>query len=86
MIFSGKGLHTGKLCYDLSLNGYNDWYLPSVYQLGFLIKLNLLKGGEYWSSTEYDSVSAESRRYDGYRQLVCWNKHTLLKVRAIRNF
>ncbi len=86
----GEGNYAAKLCYDLILNGYDDWYLPSDYQLfTFLCKSNLLSssnGGEYWSSNEYDLVSAESRRYDGYRQPVFYNKHTLLKVRAVRNF
>ena len=51
----GSG-YAAKLCHDLTLNGYNDWYLPSKDELNKLyINKNLIGGfGEvsYWSSSE----------------------------------
>jgi hypothetical protein len=57
-----------KICYDLNLNNYSDWYLPSIYELQ-KINQNLTSvnnaiisiGGvgllinAYWSSSEYGS-------------------------------
>lgn len=62
--------YAAKLCHDLNLNGYSDWFLPSKDELN-LIYTNLhLNGfgnfengennccnGWYWSSTEFEDQS-----------------------------
>ena len=51
-----------RLCADLVLNGYSDWYLPSRDELN-KVHINRLSIGEfttggYWSSSEYSASSA----------------------------
>lgn len=83
-----------KLCYDLELNGYSDWYLPSRDELNKLYINKSTIGGfipdDYWSSSEYNQISVWSQsfsngsfsiisKYDTY-------DHYATYVRAIRSF
>lgn len=48
-----------KLCYNLTLNGYSDWFLPSLQEL-YQLSTELRKAGisihySAWSSTQVDS-------------------------------
>ncbi len=58
----GNGTYAAQLCYDLVLNGYSDWYLPSRDELNKLYINRTAIGGfaaaYYWSSSEdsYDSA------------------------------
>ncbi|MEE4178620.1 MAG: hypothetical protein V2I46_14035, partial [Bacteroides sp.] len=78
-----------RVCDNLSLNGYSDWYLPSYEELN-LIFLNLYSNGlggdfnsYYWSSSQFDSSNAYYRRpSEGYRQWKGYN----FRVRAVRAF
>ena len=49
-----------RLCGDLVLGGYSDWYLPSLDELNQLYINRVAIGGfanyYYWSSTEYDNL------------------------------
>jgi hypothetical protein len=52
-----------RICYDLELNGYSDWYLPSIDELNKLYLNRVEIGGfnntqSYWSSTESNSLYA----------------------------
>jgi hypothetical protein len=79
-----------KLCFDLVLNTYSDWYLPSKDELN-LMYLNLYTKGlggfsniQYWSSSEYNIYCGWAFQFGG-----TWtnrNKGSALVVRAIRTF
>jgi len=55
----GLGNYPAKICDDLDLNGYDDWFLPSLQELDCLCKAlsasdkkYRLKGHFYWTSSE----------------------------------
>ena len=89
----GTGSYAARLCYDLSLNGYTDWYLPSRSELNLMYS-NLKSAGlggfssvDYWSSTE----SSSSSNYAYYQSFSSGTTTTSLKsnikyVRAVRSF
>ena len=76
----------GTLCYELELNSFNDWYLPSRTELLLMVS-NLgsvnLGGlnGIYWSSTQYNPTHA----YTNILSVVS-QKYSYYKIRAIRCF
>jgi hypothetical protein len=82
-----------KLCYDLSLNGYTDWYLPSRDEL-VLMNTNLHLQGlgnfadYYWSSSELSDYPQDYawgfNFYDGGAYYN--NKFGDFRVRAVRAF
>ena len=79
-----------RICYDLILNGYSDWFLPSKDELAEMYLHKTVIGGfsngNYWSSSEYNNNDAWyvmlsqigwSHYYKNYSQ--CY-------VRAVRAF
>jgi hypothetical protein len=86
----GPGSYAAKLCYDLVLNGYSDWYLPSREELNKLYLNRTIIGGfignGYWSSSENDLNSAWVVDFNN-GNMGAYNKNLILwRVRAIRSF
>ena len=78
-----------RLCGDLVLNGYSDWYLPSKDELNKLYINQVAVGGfsnfYYWSSSEYNIVLAWNQGFNLGDQ-DSDTKNYLLRVRAVRAF
>ena len=88
----GAGNYAAKLCYDLVLNGYSDWYLPSKDELNKL-KLNRTAIGgfaetTYWSSSEYSFNSSYAQNFFAGANQFALNKDysSYVYVRAVRAF
>ena len=85
------GTVAAKVAYELELNGYDDWYLPSKDELNILFDNKDAIGGfadaDYWSSSEGSgSWSAWFRRFYGSANQGHGHKDMNHKVRAIRSF
>ena len=91
VIVQGIGSYAAKLCYDLKLGGYSDWYLPSKDELNKLYLNKTAIGGfandDYWSSSEFpDSDGLVWTQYFGNGSQSSYGKDHLSYVRAIRAF
>jgi hypothetical protein len=80
-----------RLCGDLVLNGYSDWYLPSYNELQKLFDNRAVIGGfdlyvMYWSSTEYNNNLAYGLYFNCCTGWGAQTKTDLRNVRAIRAF
>jgi|ERR1035437_979229 hypothetical protein len=81
-----------RICNDLVLNGYSDWYLPSLAELEEM-HINLAKNGlgrfnsgYYWSSSEENDDRALGRSFRSTGTSYSMGKIGLFSVRAIRAF
>ncbi len=78
-----------RICGDLVLNGYDDWYLPSEDELNKLYLNSVAFGGFanglYWSSTRYGNVAARGQYLGNGIQLGPVRTFSNY-VRAIRSF
>ena len=85
----GTGSYAAKLCYDLVLNGYNDWYLPSQDELNQLYINRTAIGGfamqVYWSSSEFGINNTWYQSFLSGFQGFDW-KYGEQHVRAVRAF
>jgi len=88
-----EGEYAARICYDLVLNGYDDWFLPSRDELSELYKNRAKIGGfvktsKYWSSSEgtynnaYCQDFSDERKSPG-SEFKMSNFH---RVRAVRYF
>ncbi|MEQ9377585.1 MAG: FISUMP domain-containing protein [Imperialibacter sp.] len=83
-----------RLCHDLTLNGYSDWYLPSKEELNilYLNKMAIASGGAtladeyYWSSTENGGLLAWGQDLSNGQAVAPDKSVTNLNVRAVRAF
>lgn len=80
-----------RLCYDLEMNGYSDWYLPSIDEL-LLMYTNLHLNGSgsfddhfYWSSTQDKYGSWVVSFHYGSKSNQNRDKKTI-RTRAVRAF
>lgn len=79
-----------EICDNLHVNGFNDWYLPSVEELVLMFNLREQIGGftenNYWSSTEEDANTAWYVFFAGGSKHKYGKDASDLKVRAVRSF
>jgi hypothetical protein len=80
-----------RLCDELVLNGYSDWFLPSQDELDLMydnLKATGLGGfgnANYWSSSSVSSTTARSQNFSNGTQNSS-AKTSSFRVRAIRRF
>ena len=86
----GTGSYAAKLCFDLVLNGYSDWYLPSRNEMSKMILNKIAIGGfssaNYWSSSEYDIMNAYYSNFTSGNSNLIGSKNSVSNVRAVRSF
>lgn len=80
-----------KICDDLILNGYSDWYLPSLDELNLMFTQRDLIGGftedkNYWSSSEHSADKAWYIYFNSGVKRETLKSYTDLAVRAVRSF
>jgi hypothetical protein len=89
-----------EICDSLTVNGYDDWFLPSRDELhqmyGNLQRRGLggFQSAQYWSSTPYPprnwgsgvKTGAWYENFSNGEQNAIWNDNKDLRVRAIRQF
>ena len=89
----GAGSYAAKLCHDLTVGGYNDWFLPSKDELDKLYTNKVAIGGfadyydfyYYWSSSEVNAYFAWYQNFNHGYQLGSSKSHAH-RVRAVRAF
>ena len=99
-----KGNFAAKVCADYSVtvdgSTYNDWYLPSIFELNLLRLQKDVVGGftnyygeTYWSSSEdlekraaTQSLCSPNNKTEQIRITRNWDKSLTNRVRAIRTF
>lgn len=88
----GIGSYAAQLCDDLLLNGYADWFLPSISELEAIHNNLHIKGyggftpSYYVSSSEFNFESEYSINFANFLGYSISVKFSADHVRAIRNF
>jgi len=88
----GAGSYAAKLCNDLTVGDYSDWFFPSKDELEKLYTNKAAIGGfadsslsYYWSSSEVNNMFAWSQNYSSGNQ-INGTKSDTAHVRAVRAF
>lgn len=94
----GAGVYAAKICDDLILNGFNDWFLPSYDELeemhgnkSIIDNVSLANSGtniqttNYWSSTENSLHAAEPYSFTSSASSADFKSATH-RVRAVRHW
>lgn len=87
----GEAGIAAKITDTYSLNGFDDWYLPSIDELAlmrtnlYLRELGNFSGGEHWSSSEFSSERARIITFLSGNEGT-FDKPNPLTVRAVRAF
>jgi hypothetical protein len=91
VLSQGVGNYAAKMCSDLVLLGYSDWYLPSKDEFWRVNQIQQTYGGwldsgyKYWTSSENNSSSAwVLDKING--TTATFAKSTLFAVRPVRTF
>ena len=87
--FNDRADYAAKLAADLDHGGYDDWFLPSRFELNQMYLQSEAIGGfattSYWSSSENGLTGAWGQSFDYGFQLDSF-KDLELRVRAVRAF
>ena len=79
-----------RLCSDMEINGYDDWFLPSVNELEKLyvnrVAIGGFQTGIYWSSSEINATNAFGFEFVTGGSLIISDKSIARRVRPIRYF
>lgn len=86
----GPGNYAARLCADLEIGGYTDWYLPSKDELDRIYDNKRAGLGfveqRYWTSSEADVNNAWPQNFANGFQYHLYDKSYEIRVRAIRTF
>jgi hypothetical protein len=83
---------SARICDELTLNGYSDWFLPSeqeLEQMYLLLKLNgfgNFANQRYWSSTQFDANNAITYDFNNGNTHNHHKSQTNRHTRAMRRF
>jgi len=79
-----------RICYDLILNDFDDWFLPSKEELNLMyLNKNIIgnfTNGPYWSSSEHEIHHAAWCQNFSIGEQTIYDKYRAYYVRAIRAF
>lgn len=91
LIVEASGEHAARMVAELEINGFNDWFLPSIDEIGemyenlFRRRMGDLAREPYWTSTERNPDRAMMRNFDTAGQISA-QKLNEYRIRPVRAF